>query len=422
MRSLNTVRGTYDILPQDVKLWRYIESKAREVMRLYGYQEIRTPIFEHTEVFEKGTGETTDIVEKQMYTFPDRKGRSLTLRPEATPGIVRAYLEHKLYGKGVLHKFYQIGPMFRYERPQGGRQRQFHQIDLEAIGSQNPLVDAEQIVLLFQMLWGFGIGDLEVQLNSIGCPKCRPQYRAALRDFFRDRLPQMCQDCRDRFDRNPLRILDCKVDRESTAGAPKSIDYLCSECQSHFERLQEYLELSDIGYSISPYIVRGLDYYTKTVFEVVSSALGSQDAICGGGRYDGLVEVLGGPPTPAVGWAVGVERLIMVMRSLNVPLPDDGGGVDAFLVVIGDGLFREAYKLQQHLRRDGISVVMDYDGRSVGGQFKAANRSGAKYSVVLGEAEWSRGAVVLKDMGSGDQKEVPLEYLSSEIKGSFTAG
>ena len=324
----NAPRGTKDILPDSVGDWNYVEGETRELCRRFGYSEIRTPIFEHTELFQRGIGEGTDVVDKEMYTFTDRGDRSITLRPENTASAVRAYLQNKLYAESNLVKLFYIGSMFRYDRPQAGRMREFHQFGVEALGEANPAVDAEVILLAMSLLEGLGLKDLELSINSVGCPKCRSKYRTMLQDFFRDKLDDLCEDCRSRFDRSPLRILDCKKDSDKPymADAPKITDCLCDGCSDHFAKLKEHLANAGISFQHDPRLVRGLDYYTKTAFEIKYPPLGAQSAVAGGGRYDGLIEEMGGSPTPAVGFATGLERLLLALESQNL-LPEKNRSV-----------------------------------------------------------------------------------------------
>ena len=309
-------RGTKDILPRDVEAWRYLERTMREICAQYGYLEIRTPVFEHTELFLRGIGETTDVVEKEMYTFTDRGERSLTLRPENTASAVRSYVENKMYADPAPTKLFYIGPMFRYDRPQAGRYRQFHQFGVEALGVEGPNIDAEIILLAVQILQTLGLKDLKLKVNSVGCPKCRPLHREKLQEYFRPHLGEMCKDCQSRFDRNPLRLLDCKNphDQELAAGAPSLEECLCEECKTHFEGLKELLTAAGVDYVVDHNLVRGLDYYTKTAFEIQYAPLGAQSAVCGGGRYDGLIEEIGGPATPGIGFAMGMERVLLAIE------------------------------------------------------------------------------------------------------------
>jgi len=409
-------RGTKDILPDTVGQWLYIEKVVRDICALYGYKEIRTPVFEHTELFLRGIGETTDVVEKEMYTFTDRGERSLTLRPENTAATVRAYLEHKLYAESSLNKLFYIGSMFRYDRPQAGRYREFHQFGIEALGGDNPAVDAEIIMLATQFLKTLGLAELELSLNSVGCPKCRPVYREKLQDFFRDKLDELCPDCRSRYDRNPMRILDCKNDKckELSVGAPNITDCLCDECQDHFTKVQSLLTVAGIKFNLDPRLVRGLDYYTKTAFEVKYAPLGAQSAVAGGGRYDGLIEECGGNATPAVGFAVGLERVLLALEKQGL-LPENELTSDAFVIALGDGAQAEAFKLLCNLRAKGLKANMDFAGRSMKAQMKQANKAAAQFAVIVGEDEIKDACAVLKNMQTGEQEKVLLEELVNKL-------
>lgn len=368
-------RGTHDILPGEVEKWQHLETMIRFHCRLFGYGEIRLPLFEHTELFQRGVGETTDIVEKEMYTFTDRGGRSLTLRPEATASTVRAYLEHNLNGAPQPAKLYYIGPMFRYDRPQAGRYRQFSQFGVEAIGSADPTVDAEVILLALDLYAKLGLSDLTVQLNSIGCPKCRRQYRDTLVKYLSQQQNELCDSCLGRLERNPLRVLDCKEDacRRVTKNAPEFSGFLCAECREHFELVKGCLERAGARYELNSNLVRGLDYYTKTVFEITWSGLGAQTALCGGGRYDGLVEECGGPPTPGVGFAMGLERLFLALDQAGIELPGKEAP-DVFVAALTREDNATAFELLTWLRRAGISAEKDYLSRSLRAQLKHANR------------------------------------------------
>ena len=413
----NAPRGTKDILPDTVGDWNYVEGEIRELCRRFGYSEIRTPIFEHTELFQRGIGEGTDVVDKEMYTFTDRGERSITLRPENTASAVRAYLQNKLYSQSNLVKLFYIGSMFRYDRPQAGRMREFHQFGVEALGEANPAVDAEVILLAMNLLEGLGLKDLELSINSVGCPKCRSKYRTMLQDFFRDKLEDLCEDCRSRFERSPLRILDCKKDSDKPymADAPKITDCLCEECAEHFAKLKELLTSAGISFTHDPRLVRGLDYYTKTAFEIKYPPLGAQSAVAGGGRYDGLIEEMGGNPTPAVGFATGLERLLLALESQNL-LPEKNRSVDAYVVALGETAQAEGFKLLNSLRQQGLSAAMDFAGRSMKAQMKQANKLGAKYSVILGEDEISEGVVMLRSMEDSSQAKVPMNQVAEKIK------
>ena len=413
----NAPRGTKDILPDTVGDWNYVEGEIRELCRRFGYSEIRTPIFEHTELFQRGIGEGTDVVDKEMYTFTDRGERSITLRPENTASAVRAYLQNKLYAQSNLVKLFYIGSMFRYDRPQAGRMREFHQFGVEALGEANPAVDAEVILLAMNLLEGLGLKDLELSINSVGCPKCRSKYRTMLQDFFRDKLEDLCEDCRSRFERSPLRILDCKKDSDKPymADAPKITDCLCEECADHFAKLKELLTSAGISFTHDPRLVRGLDYYTKTAFEIKYPPLGAQSAVAGGGRYDGLIEEMGGNPTPAVGFATGLERLLLALESQNL-LPEKNRSVDAYVVALGEAAQAEGFKLLNSLRQQGLSAAMDFAGRSMKAQMKQANKLGAKYSVILGEDEIAEGVVMLRSMEDSSQAKVPMNQVAEKIK------
>lgn len=413
----NAPRGTKDILPDTVGDWNYVEGEIRELCRRFGYSEIRTPIFEHTELFQRGIGEGTDVVDKEMYTFTDRGERSITLRPENTASAVRAYLQNKLYAQSNLVKLFYIGSMFRYDRPQAGRMREFHQFGVEALGEANPAVDAEVILLAMNLLEGLGLKDLELSINSVGCPKCRSKYRTMLQDFFRDKLEDLCEDCRNRFERSPLRILDCKKDSDKPymADAPKITDCLCEECAEHFAKLKELLTSAGISFTHDPRLVRGLDYYTKTAFEIKYPPLGAQSAVAGGGRYDGLIEEMGGNPTPAVGFATGLERLLLALESQNL-LPEKNRSVDAYVVALGETAQAEGFKLLNSLRQQGLSAAMDFAGRSMKAQMKQANKLGAKYSVILGEDEIAEGVVMLRSMEDSSQAKVPMNQVAEKIK------
>lgn len=418
----NAPRGTKDILPDTVGEWTYVEQKIRELCDRYGYQEIRTPMFEHTELFHRGIGEGTDVVDKEMYTFTDRGQRSITLRPENTASAVRAYLQNKLYGENSLTKLFYIGSMFRYDRPQAGRMREFHQFGIEALGEENPAVDAEVIMLAMDFLTSLGLKDLKLSLNSVGCPKCRPIYRKVLQDYFRDKLDTLCDDCKDRFERSPLRILDCKTDADKPfmPAAPKITDCLCDECKDHFHKVQDYLTQAGVEFELDPRLVRGLDYYTKTAFEIKYAPLGAQSAIAGGGRYDGLIEEIGGKPTPAVGFASGLERVLLALEKQEL-LPEMTKTADAFVVALGESASGPAFKLLTKLRQAGLKANMDYAGRSMKAQMKQANKAKARFALIIGEDEVKESCVMLKDMEKSEQQKVSfdtiIEKLCAEVKG-----
>lgn len=410
--KLSRPRGTADVLPAKAVVWRQVEAEMHRVCRLYGYGELRPPMFEVTELFRRGVGETTDIVEKEMYTFESRGGDSYTLRPELTAGMVRAFVENNLGQEMMPAKVYGIGPAFRYEKPQAGRYRQFTQWDVEVFGSQDPALDAEVIQLGLDLAGRLGLTGLTVSLNSLGCPECRPKYRQALQDYFRPHLGGMCADCQGRFERNPLRLIDCKVDRALAGGAPRMLDYLCEECDTHFAAVQRYLTGLGASYTIDPGIVRGLDYYTKTVFEVIYPGLGAQNTVWGGGRYDGLMEQLGGPALPGVGFAVGVERLLLTLEKSGL-WPDAEPVVDVFIAVLGDGAKGASLQLANQLRQANVRADCDYLGRSLKSQLRQAGRLGARYAVIVGEDEVNRGVGSVRDMNASTQTEVPLAELAS---------
>lgn len=407
-------RGTKDVLPANVANWRYVEQIMRCICDRYLYQEIRTPIFEHTELFLRGIGDTTDVVEKEMYTFTDRGNRSITLRPENTASVVRAYVENKLYADPAPTKLFYLGPMFRYDRPQAGRMRQFHQFGIEALGADQPLIDAEVIMLAVQVLTSLGLKDLRLLINSVGCPACRPLYKDKLKAFFQPKLEELCEDCQSRFDRNPLRILDCKNEKckELAQGAPTLAGCLCDECKDHFHTLEELLKTVNLDFELDPNLVRGLDYYTKTAFEIQYSPLGAQSAVCGGGRYDGLVEEVGGPPTTGIGFAMGMERVLLALEKQNL-LPEQNTYADVFVVTPVAEHVPMAFKIVSELRAAGLRTEIDSLGRSMKAQMKQANRLRAKKVLIFGEDEVARGSVVFRDMETSEQTEVKIEEIKS---------
>lgn len=398
-------RGTRDILPEESVHWQYIEDSARKVCHTYGYSEIRTPIFEHTDLFLRGIGETTDIVEKEMYTFTDRGNRSVTLRPENTAAVVRSFLEHKLYAGPQPVKLFYLGPMFRYDRPQAGRYRQFHQFGIEAIGAVGPTIDAEVIALAVQFLRQLGLSDLTLYINSVGCPQCRPVYRTELQGFLTDKLSHLCGDCQSRFDRNPMRILDCKNSSCTvhTQGAPQIADCLCDECGSHFFRLKTLLTAAHIEFVLNPSLVRGLDYYTKTAFEIQYAPLGAQSAVCGGGRYDGLIAECGGQATPGIGFAIGMERVLLALEKQGL-LPKSTTDIDIFIAPLGEQAQATAFRLLSLLRESGLVADMDFMNRSLKAQMKYANKYPARFVAIIGDDEVIQNKVMLKNMQSGEQQ------------------
>lgn len=403
-------RGTKDITIQDSYKWQYVEDKIRNATREFGYREIRTPIFEHTELFLRGVGETTDVVQKEMYTFEDKGGRSITLRPEGTAGAVRSFIESGIVsGPQPTKMYYLSAPVFRYEAPQAGRLREHHQFGVEVFGANDASIDAEVISLAHTVLKRVGVKDLSLNINSIGCRNCRPAYNRALKDYFNSRKGELCRNCLDRLDRNPLRILDCKEEgcRKVASEAPVILDFLCEECSEHFESLKRYLEAIGIEYSVNPKIVRGLDYYTKTVFEIISNSIGAQGTVCGGGRYDGLVEELGGPSMSGIGFGMGIERLLLVMEASGAEIPQYKGP-DLFICTMGAQARKKAFELVYSLREKGISADMDHTIRSMKAQAKFANKLGAAYTLSLGDNEISEGKANLKNMSDGSVTEVSL--------------
>ena len=407
-------RGVRDILPDESWKWAYVLDQARETANACHYSEVHLPIFEHTELFSRGVGDTTDIVEKEMYTFTDKGDRSITLRPEMTASMVRSYLEHTIGTPGQPTKLWGYGPMFRYERPQKGRYRQFWQLDYEEIGSDSPLVDVEVIMTAIELFRTLGMRNLEVVINSVGCPKCRPVYRERLISYLKGRYDELCDTCKDRLERNPLRVLDCKECHHVTEGAPEIFDSLCGECADHFKAVTEGLTRLGITYSVDKTLVRGLDYYTKTAFEVKSGDLGAQSAVCGGGRYDNLAESIGGPHVPSVGFAAGLDRVILVMGEQGCsfgPAP----AIDAYVVCPDPAARLQAMELLYTLRRAGLRADMDYAGRGMKAQMKSAVASGAGAACILGGDEAARGVVALRDLRAAQQEEVPLAEVVDRI-------
>ena len=409
-------RGTADLLPSESYKLRFIEKTLADTAALYGFQEIRTPVFEHTELFQRGVGETTDVVQKEMYTFEDNGHRSVTLRPEGTAGTVRAFLEHGLFNEPMPQKYYYLTSCYRYEKPQAGRLREFHQLGVEAFGAEGPAQDAEIIALAAHFFDIFGLEDIRLELNSIGCKTCRKDYQAALRAYFTENIDNLCETCRDRLARNPMRILDCKNPEcgEIAKGAPQVLDYLCEECDAHFKSVQRYLRTMDIPFTVNPTIVRGLDYYTRTVFEFVSGAIGAQGTVCGGGRYDGLVEELGGSPTPACGFGLGIERLKLLMEAQGIAFPQPER-VDIYIAPANADCAFEAMRMTEELRRFGLRALTDVSGRSVKAQMKFANKVGALFTMILGEDEIGTKRGTVKNMDNGEVKNVDLTDLPEQI-------
>lgn len=402
-------RGTNDVLPQDSCKWQYVEKKMIEVAGLFGFGEIRLPVFEHTEVFTKSVGDTTDVVQKEMYTFNDKGGRSITLRPELTAGVVRSVIEHGLLAGPMPLKVCYIGGCYRYEKPQAGRLREFHQFGVECFGAKAPSADAEVMMLADTLLRTLGLKSYTLHINSIGCPECRKNYHAALKEYFISQKDKLCGTCVDRLDRNPMRILDCKCPECAAvaANAPVVLDYLCDECREHFEGVKNHLNAAGMEYEVDPRIVRGLDYYTKTVFEFVSGSLGAQSTVCGGGRYDGLVEQMNGPQTPALGFGMGIERLLMIMEAENAPCPEQPKA-DIYIAPMGEAAALKATELCRALRDEGFRAITDVTGRGLKAQMKYADKIGAEYTVVLGDNELETKIARIKNMQTGQQSELPL--------------
>jgi len=409
-------KGTQDILPEDINKWYYIENIIRKILNKYGYKEIRTPIFEHTELFVRGIGESTDIVNKEMFTFPDRKGRSLTLRPEGTASVVRAYLEKRMDRISKVVKLFYFGPMFRCEKPQAGRYRQFNQFGIELVGSQSPVADVEIIAAALEIYETLGLKDLKVLINSVGCKKCRSDYINKLKAFLAKKEDLLCYECKNRIRKNPLRVLDCKNEscQAVLKNAPNIINNLCQECNLHFKSVKSLLDDLKIEYTVDDKLVRGLDYYTKTAFEIVSGELGAQNAIAGGGRYDDLVEELGGKETPAVGFAAGIERMIITMEKQKVSWPKKKD-LDVFVVNTNEKDNSLAFILLQKIRKSGLFADLDYSSKSLKSQMRAANKYGAKYTLIIGEEELSRNMVTLRNMETKEQKEIKIDNLIDEL-------
>jgi histidyl-tRNA synthetase len=414
--AINAIRGFNDILPGKVERWHFLEDTARDLFESFGFSEIRIPIMEKTELFVRGIGETSDIVEKEMYTFPDRHGESITLRPEGTASVVRAFIEHSIYARDPVSKLYYIGPMFRYERPQKGRYRQFHQMGAEIFGVESPFADAEVLSMLMELFRRTEIRGAELQINSLGCNECRPNYRSALLDFLKTRTERLCPDCQRRIKINPLRALDCKNEgcKEETIDAPSILDSLCLGCSTHFQEVRSNLDNLGTSYSVNPRMVRGLDYYLKTTFEIVCPSLGAQNAAAAGGRYDGLVKDLGGPDIPGLGFAIGMERAVSLMgipdvRFLKRPM--------LFIATVGDQARAWALRTKYELNARGIWSEIDYEGKSIKSQMRRADKIGARFAVVIGDSEVSSGMAILKDMVEHREEKVPLSGIAERVKG-----
>lgn len=410
--NIQAIKGVKDILPSDTPVWQYLEATARKLFEDYGFAEIRVPVFEYTELFARSIGASTDIVEKEMYTFEDRDNRKITLRPEGTAGVARAFVEHKMYADTQLTKLYYLGPMFRHERPQKGRFRQFHQIGVEALGLDHPHVDIEVLAMLHALFDRLGITGLSLQINSLGDNECRGAYRDALKKYLTTKLPDLCADCRRRYETNPLRVLDCKVDADKFTDSPVMLDYLCGPCKAHFETVEKGLQKLGVPFEVNKRLVRGLDYYTRTTFELVMGHMGAQNTVAAGGRYDGLVHELGGPATPGIGFALGVERAISLMDTKGVVFPRPA----VFIAALGPEAVALALPLVHHLKSSGIPVDTDYMGASLKSQMKKADKSGAPYTLIIGEQEMKTGNAILRNMLTKEQAELSLANIEEELK------
>ena len=418
---IQTIRGFRDILPEETPLWQKIETTAIEIFRNFGFREIRIPIMEKTDLFARSIGEATDIVEKEMYTFPDRKGDKLTLRPEATASIVRSYIQHKMYATDPVRKLFTIGPMFRRERPQKGRYRQFYQIDAEVFGIASPYIDAQLILILNELFKQLGLSGLTAHVNSLGCPQCRPRYQQELIAFLSDKKENLCDNCRRRMDQNPLRVLDCKVPscHEALEGAPSTLDHLCTACRTHFDTVQKTLKTQQVDFTIDTALVRGLDYYSRTAFEIQTTALGAQSAVAGGGRYDALVEELGGPDMPAIGFAIGFDRLVHIMEQLDTG--KSAPGPDLFIVAMGADAMAQGHLWSSQLNLKGFQTETDYSGRSLKSLMKRADKRNARYVLIAGETELESGTLVLRNMTTREQTDIPLGDPVRHIAAALTA-
>lgn len=417
MAEINrAVKGTNDVLPSDSHNWQFVESKMLETASLFGFKEIRVPVFEHTEVFLRSVGDTTDVVQKEMYTFDDKGGRSITLRPELTAGVIRSVIENGLVNAALPLKVCYVGGCYRYEKPQAGRLREFHQFGVECVGAAEPNADAEVIALAEAVLNSIGIEKISLEINSIGCPECRKEYHKALKEYFSSKTDELCSTCLDRLERNPMRILDCKspVCSEIANNAPVVLDYLCDDCKAHFESVKKYLTAMGIKYTVNPHIVRGLDYYTRTVFEFVSGDIGAQSTVCGGGRYDGLVAGMGGPSVPSLGFAMGIERLMLVLKNQQIELPEAPKPA-IYIAPLGEKAQIKTAEICQNLRYDGFTAETDICGRGLKAQMKYANKIGAIFTMVLGDTEIEQNTAKIKNMSSGEEKEICLDDLSDVL-------
>jgi len=411
--SITGIKGMNDILPGDVETWQHLEEQARKVFGAFGYREIRVPVVEKTDLFCRSIGETTDIVEKEMYTFSDKGGTSMTLRPEGTAPVMRSFIQHKMYAQDPVSKLYYIGPMFRHERPQKGRYRQFHQIGAEVIGVDDPKIDAQVLAMLSHYFQTTKIPDVVLQINSLGCPECRPSYRETLISFLEQHIESLCADCQRRYTTNPLRVLDCKVPgcKEATVDAPAMLNNLCIGCDTHFSHVKEHLDALEVSYTVNPRMVRGLDYYTKTTFEMVTNSLGSQNAVAAGGRYDGLIKDLGGPELPGIGFAIGLERLALMLgeQSIEPPRPE------LFIATLGETATKAGFAMLTRLQREGVLVEMEYTGKSLKAQLRRADKMKTRRVLILGEDELERGVAQLRNMDESSQEEVDLDGLESRL-------
>jgi len=413
--DIQTIKGFKDVLPREVGAWQHLESEARKLFRSFGFKEIKLPLMERTELFSRSIGQDTDIVSKEMYTLTDSKGRGLTLRPEATASVVRAYIQHRLYQHNPVQKLFTIGPMFRHERPQKGRFRQFHQINAEIFGDPGPKSDADIIIMAMYLFESVGLKGLSLNINSLGCSQCRPLFREELKDYLLQSMEALCSDCRKRAETNPLRVFDCKVDdcKGVVAGAPSILDFICSDCRDHFRSLQGYLEGSGIPFVVNHTLVRGLDYYSRTTFELQTDRLGSQNAVAGGGRYDGLVKQLGGPDHPAIGFAIGIERLVALLEEDK---ESDEDTPELFIAGLGEAAERKVFDWVIELRKSGVWVEMDYASKSLKAQMKKADRLGAKKALIVGDDELASGKGILRDMKAKEQEKVGLDDLVENLK------
>ncbi len=413
----NAIKGTLDTLPSESYKVQYVEAAMREIAENYGFYEMRTPVFEHTELFQRSVGETTDVVQKEMYTFNDKGGRSITLRPEGTAGAARAFLENGLFNEAMPQKIYYLTSCYRYEKPQAGRLREFHQFGVECFGAPTAAADAEIILLANEIFNYLGINGLSLEINSIGCPECRKKYQQALREYFTAHIDELCDTCKSRLEKNPMRILDCKspADKEIAKGAPKILDYLCEDCSAHFELVKKYLTANNVEFTVNPAIVRGLDYYTRTVFEFVSNEIGAQGTVCGGGRYDGLIEEMGGKPTAACGFGLGIERLLLLMDAQHTAFPERKK-CDIFIGSMGENENLKASQLATDLRNEGLAAQFDTVGRSLKAQMKYADKIGALYTMVIGTNELESGKVVLKNMTDGTTEEIELDGFTDKFQ------